>query len=211
MRSTLIEISRYSAWLPFIVVAISAVLTNIKTLNKRAYPLIVLVVFYLAIEMSSGLLIRLLGGQNIAILPYYLVIEVWLISVYFQRIGIDKHSQLRKWLFMGIVLVEAFFINNDWMTISRIIEAALILLMCGSWFRTTYNMKERHITRLPEFWAVSGMLLFFIPSALILLFEQSVIELPYEFMSRLRIGRDVMNVVNKLTLTISLWMYFRQR
>ncbi|GAB3635003.1 hypothetical protein GCM10027422_05930 [Hymenobacter arcticus] len=121
--------------------------------------------------------------NNLFIMPFYTVGELWLLSlVYGRTVQATTLSRAMPWLvaaFATYVLVDNVLAPDlTWFKpVQQVTQSLLILSMVGLYFRELlHELRVPHLEREPLFWVSVGLALYFLGYILIALFSNYMLQ-----------------------------------
>lgn len=195
----LFDISQNIVFLPVLLALVGILL------RKNIDPAIFfLMAFYLLVELNHSNLSVATNQRTIAILPYYMLVEMALIFWFYANSVKPLMFRLII-LAVTVVIIEAAVFDSETLLFSRIVQPLAISMMCISWLWGTFSMKERKIESLPEFWVTAGILIYFLPTIFLFPIEYGFMEVKWADQLFTLQARWVVNIASKIIVSISLW------
>ncbi|RZL16314.1 MAG: hypothetical protein EOO62_01630 [Hymenobacter sp.] len=179
---TLAEIVKTSLLLLAIVAAAVVAAARYRHLPPNLRALAWLTWFELPLEVVA-IAIGWLHHNNLFIMPFYTVGEVWLLSmVYGRTVQASTLSRAMPWLvaaFATYVLVDNIVAPDlTWFKpVQQVTQSLLILSLVGLYFRELLNeLRVARLERDPMFWVSVGLALYFLGYILIALFSNYMLQ-----------------------------------
>lgn len=179
---TLAEVVKTSLLLLAIVAAAVVAAARYRHLPPNLRALAWLTWFELPLEVAA-IAIGWLHHNNLFIMPFYTVGELWLLSlVYGRTVQATTLSRAMPWLvaaFATYVLIDNVVAPDlTWFKpVQQVGQSLLVLSLVGLYFRELLNeLRVARLERDPMFWVSVGLALYFLGYILIALFSNYMLQ-----------------------------------
>ncbi|RZL16113.1 MAG: hypothetical protein EOO62_02190 [Hymenobacter sp.] len=179
---TLVQYVKNGLLLLTIIGAAAIAAARYRHLPPNLRPLAWLTWFELPLEVAATT-IGWLHHNNLFIMPFYTVGELWLLSmVYGRTVQASPFARALPWLvaaFATYVLIDNVVAPDlTWFKPGQqVIQSLLILGMVGMYFRELLNeLRVARLERDPLFWVSVGLALYFLGYILIALFSNYMLQ-----------------------------------
>ncbi|MCI4668010.1 MAG: hypothetical protein MRZ79_07600 [Bacteroidia bacterium] len=203
----IMAIGSFSILLPFLVTII-----RWRSLRKEQLYLAYLVIFSFIIEGTALYLGRVLGMRNLFLLHILTIAEAWLFLLIF-RYGLASKLIKNWYILLGIgfsifSLTNSFFFetweNFNWS--ARIVLALLIVALSAHYYYlTSKELKVKRLEKVPMFWLVNGLFIYFSSSFIVYLFSNYLLK-SADLSLPIWAIHALLGIIKNLFFTIVLWM-----
>lgn len=196
-----------------VVVAALVGLVRYRRLGRTQRYLLVLVLFALAMEVTSRAVMRY-QQSNLFLVPIDTVLEFSMLALMYRRaLRPGRLSRLIPGVAALFVLGSALTYSPrldtvQFSPVQRFLESVLVLVFVGVYFYREVKRPviTRRLERAPMFWVSSGLLLYFSSSLLIFLSSNYVLNLSVALSRRVWAIHALLYIFLNTLYTIALWL-----
>lgn len=195
-----------------VLIPVGVILIRRQQLAKEQVYLAGLVLLSLLTEALALIIGKVMGRNNLFLIHFFTHGEFWLILLMF-RGGMQSVFIQKGFLPLGIgfsvfALIDSLFFEqwNQFNWVARIVESGLVVVLCAHYyFITSRELKFRHLERVPMFWIVNALFVYFSANFMIYLFSNYLLPHKQESLV-VWAAHAFFSCVEYILFGIALWM-----